>query len=312
MGRPLIDVTGRRFGRLVVLELTERLTAKRRRVVWLCQCDCGAKPLVSGSHLLSGKTKSCGCFRVDVRTTHGMTGTAIHSIWLAMLDRCRNPNHPEYRYYGGRGVKTCERWLIFANFYADVGDPPEGMTLDRYPNRDGDYEPTNWRWATYSQQVINTDRVDNAVGVIRHGRGFRAIIERNGHRLRLGTFNTEEEAIAIRRKVKETLDTADAIIAHTLLALPAVAGPLPDRTKTPGTASTMTTAQLCASSFTTQSIRDVDRLVVVSNHGRFSRRSRALQMRIVSVLRGWSRRTLAIIFPNPIFSVPSLDRGRKR
>jgi hypothetical protein len=171
------------------------------------------------------------------------------------------------------------------------------MTLDRYPNRDGNYEKDNCRWATPQRQIINTDRVQNAVGVreTKNGR-FQARIERYKQQITLGAYETEELAIGVRRKVKEQLDAADAIMAVTLRSLPAVAGSVPDRTKTPSAASTMTAVELRASSFTAQSVRDV---VVVSNHGR---RSRALQMRIISVLGGWSRRTVAIIFRNSIFS----------
>jgi hypothetical protein len=227
-----------------------------------------------------------------------MAETSTYMIWAAMHQRCYNSNNAKFELYGGRGITVHKRWHDLKAFYADMGDPPEGMTLDRYPNRDGDYELTNCRWATPQQQVINTDRIQDAVGVKQVGARFYPRIKRNYVEVSLGGYGTFEEAAAVRRAVKEQLDAAGAVIAVTLLALPAVAGPLPDRTNTPSAASTMTAAQLCASSFTTQSIRDVDRLVVVSNRGR---RSRALQMRVVSVLGGWSRRTLAIIFPNSIW-----------
>jgi hypothetical protein len=216
---------------------------------------------------------------------------------LAMISRCRDKNN---EYYGAKGVLVCDRWLSFENFLADMGERPEGKTLDRCPNRDGNYEPKNCRWATPQQQRINTDYVDNSVGVTERDGRFQSRIQR-GHSFTLGTFDTEEEAIAVRRPVKEHLDAADAIItAVTLRALRAVAGPLPDRTMTPFAASTMTAAQACPSGFTTQSIRD-GAMIVVPNYGRFSRRSRALQMRILSLAGGWSRRRLAFIFPKSIW-----------
>ena len=85
---------------------------------------------------------------------HGLTGTRIYSIWQAMLNRCRNPNVAGYGYYGGRGVKVCDRWLTFENFLADMGDVSVGRTIERI-NNDGDYEPRNVRWATYRDQSRN-------------------------------------------------------------------------------------------------------------------------------------------------------------
>jgi hypothetical protein len=174
-----------------------------------------------------------------------------------------------------------------------MGDRPPGMTLDRYPLRDGNYSKDNCRWATPSQQIVNTDRVQSAFGVVDRNGRFGTFIQRNNQRYWLGTYDTEEEAIAVRRKVKERFDAADGIIAAvTPQTLPAVVAPPPDRTMMPVAASTMTAAQL------SQSIPDVSKLVVVS----FSRRSTRLQMRTVSVLGGWSRGTLVMIFASSIFS----------
>ena len=85
---------------------------------------------------------------------HGLTGTRIYLIWQAMLNWCRNPNVAGYGYYGGRGVKVCDRWLTFENFLADMGDVSVGRTIERI-NNDGDYEPRNVRWATYRDQSRN-------------------------------------------------------------------------------------------------------------------------------------------------------------
>lgn len=86
--------------------------------------------------------------------------TPLYRIWLNMRNRCTNPNHSRYKWYGARGVRVCERWDDFAIFRADVGDPPaQGYTLDRYPNRNGDYEPGNVRWATWEEQANNKDSV---------------------------------------------------------------------------------------------------------------------------------------------------------
>jgi hypothetical protein len=86
--------------------------------------------------------------------THGMSGTRVHRLWKSMLRRCRNPAYHQFRDYGGRGIKVCDRWLEFANFYADMGEPPPGTSLDRIRNN-GNYTPDNCRWATPIEQNNN-------------------------------------------------------------------------------------------------------------------------------------------------------------
>lgn len=88
------------------------------------------------------------------RITHGLTNTKTHHIWTGMRQRCRDANTPAYQHYGGRGIKVCERWRTFENFVADMGECPDGMELDRRDN-DGDYEPSNCRWATKKMQARN-------------------------------------------------------------------------------------------------------------------------------------------------------------
>ena len=149
----IVDLAGQRFGRLVVLSLTKKRSGGN--TVWKCLCDCGSKTLVSANHLQSGHTKSCGCFQKEIRIKHGRYHYSEYKIWNTMIQRCENPKHVSYKYYGARGIKVCERWHKFENFYADMGPKPEGKSIDRIDN-EGNYEPDNCRWSTRSEQRQNT------------------------------------------------------------------------------------------------------------------------------------------------------------
>lgn len=150
------DLTGQRFGRLEVIKL---LGVAGVQTFWECRCDCGKTAEVGRAPLVSGQTRSCGCLKRELtleRTvTHGMAKQLIYKRWCNMIQRCTNPKHPKYPNYGGRGIKVCERWLnSFEAYYADMGDPPPGSSIDRQDN-DGDYEPDNCYWAMNVEQANN-------------------------------------------------------------------------------------------------------------------------------------------------------------
>jgi hypothetical protein len=151
------DLAERRFSRLSVLHKVGR---KGGHPVWLCLCDCGKVSVCSSTALVSGQTTSCGCFQrqrcSEANGTHRGRGTCEYAIYKSMLNRCSNPNAEGYGYYGGRGIRVCDRWRSgFATFLEDMGKKPTPRhSIDRI-NVDGNYEPGNCRWATPKEQGAN-------------------------------------------------------------------------------------------------------------------------------------------------------------
>lgn len=159
----LIDLTGKKFGNLTVISKVDKPSGlSNTRAQWLCVCSCGTTVRVEGPSLRNGPTKSCGCLRTEMiresKITHGQcvkgSRSAAYNSWSQMIARCTNHNSTHYRHYGGRGIKVCERWKKFQNFYEDMGDCPKGLSIDRI-NNDGNYEPDNCRWATIYEQSNN-------------------------------------------------------------------------------------------------------------------------------------------------------------
>jgi hypothetical protein len=166
-----------KFGKLTALDYSIHPLGKqgRRQYRWRCRCECGNESHVLGWHLTRGKTASCGCMKLGGpehwNRTHGATSGGrdpCYTVWWSMISRCTYPKLSNYKYYGGRGIKVCDRWRYgqdgksgFECFRDDMGPRPDGHSIERDDN-DRDYEPSNCRWATHSEQMAHSWRVRKA------------------------------------------------------------------------------------------------------------------------------------------------------
>lgn len=211
---------GQRFGRLVAIRAVDR---DRHGAIWRLRCDCGKTTVAYASNVTSGNTRSCGCWALEVKAatgrstaTHGMRNSPEYQAWIDMRRRCEHARRKSFPTYGGRGIKVCARWRqSFKSFLTDMGlRPSPKHSLDRYPDTNGDYEPTNCRWATAKQQTRN--RRSNRI--ISYG-GQNMTLAEAGER-----FGIRRDTIAARLKRGWSIERA-----LSAPAAPPSLAPSPDR-----------------------------------------------------------------------------------
>jgi hypothetical protein len=176
---------GKKFNNLTVLSSRKFITETgTRQCLYLCLCDCGKIKEIKGCRVVAGKVVSCGCGLkgTDKKPTftHNMSNTRIYKIWASMLQRCNNPNNKNYKYYGARGIRVCEEWNKFENFYDDMGEKPHKLSLDRIDNN-SDYCKENCRWATAKEQANNK----------RHNPANATIVFYNGEQMSLAEVSRQ-------------------------------------------------------------------------------------------------------------------------
>lgn len=171
------DIKGRRFGRLTVID-RDLSKNSRHDALWLCVCDCGNTKSVTTGHLTCGTVKSCGCLHREIsiehfrkaaseNVKHNSCGSNLYNVWNSMRQRCNNPKHPSYKYYGGKGVKICDEWNDFAEFaewahrngYKVIKNVQrkDQLSIDRIDSN-GDYCPNNCRWVTVHENTVRATK----------------------------------------------------------------------------------------------------------------------------------------------------------
>lgn len=216
-GRQRMDLTGQKFERLTPKDFyIKEYSSGIKKTMWNCVCDCGNETSVSTSDLRNGHTKSCGCFKNEITTKrnfkHGFAKEkgVEYASWQAAKTRCFNPNFPQYDDYGGRGISMTEHWAkSFENFFEDMGERPEGFSLERL-DVNGDYSPENCIWADWYTQAqnrrMNSLNITGKTGVTwdKYLDAYKAYIGVNGRQIHLIVTKDFELACFVRQEAELT------------------------------------------------------------------------------------------------------------
>jgi hypothetical protein len=192
-----VDITGQRFGKLVAIKPVGRQSGK---IVWEFLCDCGSTTQYMSWMPRTGSVVSCGCWR---KRRDGLATTRAYQIWAKMIKRCDKANDKDYPNYGGRGIRVCERWKLFENFYADMGEALGKTTLDRIDNAEG-YSKENCRWV-----LMKTQQNNKRTNVNITYQGITLTISEWAEKLNIG-YST------LWRRLKRNLPLEKALVPHRL------------------------------------------------------------------------------------------------
>lgn len=204
---------GSRFGRLVVIGNSSKRD-RSRQLFYLFRCDCGVEKEIGITAVRKGAVVSCGCYGKEMRklamTTHNMTQTPTYFSWGSMIQRCTNPNNLSYSRYGGRGITVCEEWKTFEKFFEDMGECPEGHSIERKDVNAG-YNKENCVWADATEQARNQRLHKRNKSGVRGvcwkelDKAWFAYITTDYKQKSLGYFKRLEDAITARLKAEKEL-----------------------------------------------------------------------------------------------------------